>query len=469
MKYNPIQAWLINTSASNSSSNTTQYEYNIVFAQFIQFVEKTATQIIKEYENSTDRKFKRTYAQYIKAYINTLHQEGKAPNTIRTRIGIIRSYFKYHDLPLGYIPKTKPRITYHNRDITHEEIKLIINSSRRRERAFYAIMAQSGLRPDTICNLKYENIKEDYENNTIPCKIDIPQEITKGKYHPYHTFIGEEAIKYLQAYLNVRPKLKDETYLFLSDDNQNQVNPKTISRFFAKTVQKLHENGLINLKQIKENKPHDIRLYNLRKFFRKYANQAGFENVEYWMGHTGKIDEHYRPKDPEYYRKAYTEHAILYLKFETATPTETIKTQQRIEQENKDLKDQIEKLEAIIQKIYEKVFHEEIKYERQEKQVEEYEKYCEEHPEEVQEQAMKQREEYEKKYPIEQKRMKQFEQQIEEYEKYYEEHPEELEKEIKQSEEQWIRFDERRKMLRKLQNITEQTKTKNPNKQNDTA
>ena len=138
------------------------------------------------------------------------------------------------------------------------------------------------------------------------------QEIAKGKYHAYFTFIGAEAVKYLQSYLVIRPKIKDEDYLFLSDDGQKNTSSKSISKFFAQTVKKLHEKELMTLKQKKKTKPHDVRLYNLRKFFRKYANQAGFEFAQFWMGHTVNAgqDDHYRPKDPEYHRKLYAEKAV---------------------------------------------------------------------------------------------------------------------------------------------------------------
>jgi len=242
---------------------------------------------------------------------------------------------------------------YHNRDITHEEVRLILDSSRPRERAFYAIMAQSGLRPFTICNLKYENIKEDLENNIIPCKIEIPQEIAKGKYHAYFTFIGDEAVKYLRSYLVIRPKIKDEDYLFLSDDGQKNTSSKSISKFFAQTVKKLPDKELMTLKQKKKTKPHDVRLYNLRKFFRKYANQAGFEFVQFWMGHTVNAgqDDHYRPKDVEFHRKLYAEKAAPDIRIDSETPRETEKALTSLKQENEDLKERLQLLENKIDTI----------------------------------------------------------------------------------------------------------------------
>ena len=129
----------------------------------------------------------------------------------------------------------------------------------------------------------------------------------------------------MHSHLVGRPKINDEDYVFVNAGPKEKVNRKSISKFFAHTVKKLHEKGLMELKQKKETKPHDVRLYNLRKWFRKYANQADFGFVQFWMGHTVKVgqDEHYRSRDVEFHRKEYAEKAMPQLRLETATPTET--------------------------------------------------------------------------------------------------------------------------------------------------
>ena len=453
MKYDPVDTWIDSVCASHPNSNRTRSEYKSVFNQFCNFIEKTGIQIFEEYKVSTDRDFKMEYAQCIKAFISSQQKKGIAPSTISTRVGVLKSFFKYNDLPLGFIPAIKAIMPYHNRDITHEEIKLILDSSRPRERAFFAIMAQSGLRPYTICKLKYENIKEEWENNRIPCKIEIPQEIAKGKYHSHFTFIGEEAVKHLKSYLIVRPKILDEDYLFLKEGTKEQANPKSISRFFARTVKKLHEKGVMKLKQKKENKPHDVRLYNLRKFFRKYANQAGFEFVQFWMGHTVNAgqDDHYRPRDVEFHRKLFAEKAMPHLRLETATPTETDKAITTLEEENRELKDQIGRLETVMQKMYQKVFHEEIEQE-EEKWKKEHLEYFEqiEQMYEHHQEKCRREEEYLAKHPEERKRREEEAKKLaEESENYLDDA--EIEEQLKCAEEQIIRGDERRKTLRELQ------------------
>lgn len=353
MQFDLVKTWLNNVAISHSNSNRTRVEYKTNFQRFCSFISKTPEQIMREYDDSIDRDFKRQYAQYIKIFMSTELQKGMAQNTINTRVGAIKSFFKYNDLPLGYIPAPKMRVTYHNRDITHEEVKLILGASRPRERAFFTILAQSGLRPFTICNLKFRHVKEDLIANRVPCKIDVPQEIAKGKYRGYFTFICHEAVEYLEAYLHTRRKIKDDDFLFVKQGTKQQANPKSFSALFSRTVQKLKEKGLIEVEQKEINKPRDVRLYSLRKFFRKHANQAGFEYVQFWMGHVVKTgqEEHYRPTDVEHHRALYAEKAMPFLRLETATPTETEKTMAELREQLTKRDQEIEAMRETMTKM----------------------------------------------------------------------------------------------------------------------
>jgi len=51
-------------------------------------------------------------------------------------------------------------IVYHNRDITKEEIVQIMVVIKLREKAFFAVMAQSGLRPHTIKQLRLKHLDD---------------------------------------------------------------------------------------------------------------------------------------------------------------------------------------------------------------------------------------------------------------------------------------------------------------------
>lgn len=327
-KFNIVQNWIDNVAYSHSKSEGTEYNYRRYFDVFCNFIEKTPEQILEEYEGITDREFRRKYARYIRALIGELSNQEYAIGTIRMIVTCIKSFFKYNDLPLGHIPIARNRITFHNRDITKEEIIKILEISRPRDKAFFCMMAQTGLRPDTLSRLRLKHMQPDFEKGVIPCKITVPQEIAKGEYKSYFTFMGEESVKHLKTYLNTRPEIGPEDYLFASHGTEKQLDSKSMSHIFRRAIMMLRQKGIMDFEQKQKGKPSNVRLYNLRKYFRKMATPAGFEFVQFWMGHMVKEgqDEHYRPTDAEFHRQLYKEKAMPYLRLETSTPSETEKT-----------------------------------------------------------------------------------------------------------------------------------------------
>jgi site-specific recombinase XerD/uncharacterized protein YdcH (DUF465 family) len=355
---NPIEIWLNNVALAHSDSKETSYKYKNNFQDFCDFMGKTPEEILDDYEASRDREFRKRYSQFLRAYIAQQYNMGLAPNTIRTTTGAVRSFFKYNDLPLGHVPTARLRVLHHNRDLEHKEVIEIIYDSRPRERAFYAVMAQSGLRPNTICHLKYEQIKEDFEKkDNKSYVIHVPEEVAKGKYCSHFTFIGKEAMEYLRTYLP--PNMQDDDYIFTKQGTQEPASPRSISGLFLRTVLKFQKKGQMKVNQKERGKPHTIRLYNLRKFFRKFGGHAGDEYVNFWMGHKVNYkaphipasDEHYFNKeDVEFHRKIYEEKALPHLRLETATPTETDKKMTELEEKNKKLGRKVAKLSAGIKK-----------------------------------------------------------------------------------------------------------------------
>ncbi|MEE8632563.1 MAG: hypothetical protein V3T10_04575, partial [Candidatus Bathyarchaeia archaeon] len=113
LKCDPFKNWLDMVAVSHSGSEGTIRLYRAYFQQFLSFIGKKASDIVNEYEESRDRDFKRKYAQYLKAWLAVLQRRGLAPTSIRGRLVAALSFFKYTDLPLGFIPVIKNRVTFH--------------------------------------------------------------------------------------------------------------------------------------------------------------------------------------------------------------------------------------------------------------------------------------------------------------------------------------------------------------------
>jgi len=357
-KFDVVQAWIDNVAYSHSKSENTSISYKRQVVSFCNFIEKTPQQILNDYENMRDRDFRRKYAQYLRALISKRLKDGYATNSIKQLVTAIKSFFKYNDLPLGHVPIAQGKIKFHNRDIAKEEVQKILEVSRPRDKAFFCVMAQSGLRPYTLCNLRFKHIEPEFSKGIVPCKIDIPEAIAKGEFGAYFSFMGEESTKYLKAYLSTRPNIRPEHYLFTLHGTDKQLSSKSITNIFRMTIEKLKEKGIMDFEQKHEGKPRNVRLYNLRKYFRKHGGQAGVEYVNFWMGHKANYeaphipesDEHYFSReDVEFHRQLYKEKAMPHLRLETPTASETDKIIQSQAQEIKVLKEQIAEFNRIME------------------------------------------------------------------------------------------------------------------------
>lgn len=356
-KFDVVQAWIDNVAYSHSKSESTEFEYKYWLEKFCNFIAATPEHILEEYEAMNDRQFRRKYAKYVRAFISKQVRSGYAPGSVRLMVSVIKSFFKYNDLVLGHVPVARNTVIFHNRDVAKEEVQSVLGVSRPRDKAFFSMMAQSGLRPGTLCDLRLKHIEPEFSEGKMPCKIEVPEELAKGEFGAYYTYMGEESLKYLKAYLATRPGVGPEDYLFTSHGTDKRCNPKSMSRIFVRAIQKLKEKGIMDFDQTAKGKPRTVRLYNLRKFFRREAGKAGIEYVNFWMGHKTNYkaphipasDVHYFSReDVEFQRQLYKEKAMPYLRLETATPSET-------EQTIMELRNQIVDRDKIIAELRSKV------------------------------------------------------------------------------------------------------------------
>ena len=357
------------------------------------------------------------------SFIGKIQSEHYSPSSQSIALNTVKSFFKYMNLPLNFLPSGRRYVVFHNRDIKKEEIEEIIKDAQPREKAYYALMTQSGLRPNEISNLKIGDLEGLLEENTpIPCMVTIRQEATKGKYKPYFTFAGQETITSIKEYFKreKRTDLTPEDYLFtkVTKDKETKETKITktdsdlISHIFRRTVTKLNNEKVLNFNNKKSEKANrnELRLYNLRKYFRNHAGQAGTDYVNFWMGHSLGIDEHYFSQTAVAdHRKQYQEKAMPNLRIDTKTPDQNEITitelQNKImeqEKENKELKDRISQIEDKLKIKVTQRSHLEIPPEVEEQIEKEMSEYYETHKKEIAErakQAMKAHEQWEEEHP----------------------------------------------------------------------
>lgn len=343
-----VEDWLNTVSRSHSNSVNTKINYRRQFQEFLDYINATPSEIMTDYDVMDEKAFKRKYTPLINSFVNLKVQEHYSPSSQLNYLSAVKSFFKYNSLPLSYTPSVNPFVIFHNRDIQKEEIEEIIKNSQPREKAFYSLMVQSGLRPNEICNLKVEDIEKLSDENTpIPCLITIRQEATKGKYHPYFTFAGRESIDYIKQYFKRKNReFTKEAYVFTKDDNESKTDGDLFSHIFRRTVQKLKKQKVLDFKNKKGEltNRNELRLYNLRKYFRNHAD-AGQDFVNFWMGHSLGIDGHYFSQtDIEAHRSKYAEKAMPNLRIEEKIPSQNEQNIMSLMQENQKLKIRIDDL-----------------------------------------------------------------------------------------------------------------------------
>jgi hypothetical protein len=275
-----------------------------------------------------------------------------------------------------------------SRDIEKDEINRITEEAAIREKAFFTIMRQSGLTPQTIKQLRIRDLES---NMPIPCKINLPQEISKAEIRKPPAFIGEEATRYIKQYLAYRKNIAPDSLIFTSHTSQKEINTKDVSRTFSRLAWQDDKNRNYQAIEVKTNR---LKLLSLVKFYRKnakpYINEL--KNSELVM-------------DDDYCRNLYLEKALPFLEIEAPTKTEI----NQLIKHQKDLREQLEKIEN---KILPKESNED---------------WIEEHPEEIEwlEKQYEEHVKWEKDHPEEAKKIQEdLDRQAEEYDEYLTKHPE---------------------------------------------
>jgi len=235
--------------------------------------------------------------------------ENCVPNARFTHTFTIIGFFRAHKIDIQpELSGLKERglVTYHNRSIQKEEVKRILEHSSLREKLFFTMMTETGARPDTLVQLRYKHIKEEFEAKKIPMKITLYAHMVKDMVGDRFTFLGEDGYKLLEEYLEPRQPLSDEDLIFAPEKTTMKgeyLNPAGFSNVFGDIVRKL---ALVDKSKLKHGKPAPLRLYCLRKYFRNNL-KIDPSIREFLMGHSLKVDGHYIGRDIEVDAELYRE------------------------------------------------------------------------------------------------------------------------------------------------------------------
>ena len=213
--------------------------------------------IVKNYRAARDagfteqQRFLDKWNDLIKSY-TTYIKPRYAPLSLKAFLTVAKSFFNFWKIPIDVQLPRHTYVLWHNRDLTKEIIKQILSKASQRNRTIWLLMAESGLRGNTAINLRYWQIKEDFEKATVPMRILTPSESLKDHVGDRWSFVGEDGFKALKEYLEPRMPLKDHDFVFTSENPEKmkgeQFTVASLSTLFRKTVRALKlEKGLSRL------------------------------------------------------------------------------------------------------------------------------------------------------------------------------------------------------------------------------
>jgi integrase len=300
--------------------------------------------------------------------------------TIKQYIVTVRNFLEYYDIEVSQrkfrqkvkIPKSvRRRKEPLTRDLI---IKILENCSNYRLRIFLLCLAATGMRAGELCSIRLENI--DFKNNII----NIRGENTKTKEDRY-IFMTDELRQHLLSYLDHKyrtrtqytyynkntkqllrldrpvvftPKRKNTDLVFYStfDENGEKGKQKSFESIYVRMAA-LFDKLLtrLNFPLESSGKRHKITLHSFRRWVKGVISDQGYTDFSEWvLGHSGS-PYYTRSLEEQYKLFKQLESSLTYLD-QTGLESRHKDTESRlesVEKENRELKDNINKIMEMIQ------------------------------------------------------------------------------------------------------------------------
>ena len=296
----------------------------------------TPNDILKQAKDGT---LKNNFQDFVIKMIN----EGKKGAYVGKFKQVIRSWLVFNDIDykinINIRNENVNENTLNERVPTKEELSKILRMATPRGRVSIALLAFSGLRPESLGNYEGDDglllgdLEDlDIENISfthIPAKVNVRNGLSKARFR-YFTFLGQEGCKYVVDYLEERRKsgevLKPQSPLLIPDAS----NAST-KRSFLRTL-------LISREVRIAIKSADLimRPYVLRAYFATALDIAESKGMishpwrQFMMGHKGDIEPTYStnkrllPDIVEGMRAAYLKSAVFFETDRAVIPEEDL-------------------------------------------------------------------------------------------------------------------------------------------------
>ena len=284
----------------------------------------------------------------INRLITTLSEKKRAPKTITGYVSSIKKYLAYEDVLISSERFHAKTVLPRNYEVsidtapTDEQMKQILFNSSLKTKALIMLMASSGLRIGEVQKLKIGHLA--FDKN--PVRVTIPARTTKTKTSRF-TFISDECANLLKNYLGDR--IKDaNAYLLTDRKGTGQAYKGGLIDLVERSIKRAN----LRYKLDESSARYALHGHSLRKLFFTRCLAAGIDRgiCEAWMGHRFALDGSYlrlgEDKIAEEYLKVMPK--LTWLSTVNGATNGRMKT---LEEENKELKDRIGKLESTIESM----------------------------------------------------------------------------------------------------------------------
>jgi site-specific recombinase XerD len=212
-----VRRWHDNLSAN---SLITAEVYLRTMGLYCNLLETTPKKILKD---APSKKFRDGFTDFVRK----MEKEGKAGSYIERFKKVILSWLSYNNLDVklkvNIRGKSETPTIADERVPTKEELSRILRMASPRGRVSIALMAFSGLRPESLGSftgtdgIRLQDFTEakitsdglSFDKKSIPSILRVRSPLSKGR-HQYFTFVGVEAITYINEYLQERSKKHKE-------------------------------------------------------------------------------------------------------------------------------------------------------------------------------------------------------------------------------------------------------------------
>jgi hypothetical protein len=263
---------------------------------------------------------KKSFDNDFTLFVRELESKGKKGSYIVRFKKVLRSWLKFNDKIINFKVNIKNvdqnPTTMNERVPTKEELSTVIRKASSRGRVSIALMAFSGLRPESLGNNEgndglrlsdFEGIRisdEGIEFEDIPAKLIVRLTISKAK-HQYFTFVSEEGVNLIKEYFAER--IADRKDRYGKKRRGERVDPNTPLLGFDVFLRGQHKGNEFlrtqlvtrDIKRALDASGLKMRPYVLRSYFATALDIAESKGLishpwrMFFMGHKGDIESRY--------------------------------------------------------------------------------------------------------------------------------------------------------------------------------